>query len=345
MAKTNLIGINKIHLENHFALAGIEKYRAKQVLNWIYKNKVFNIEFMTNLSGEVKKELSDKFFILLPKLDTKQISRDGTKKYLFTLEDGNKIETVLIPHEKEKKFARRTLCISSQVGCAVKCVFCASGKHGLIRNLNTAELIGQILSVEEEENIKISNIVFMGIGEPMHNFSNVMEAVNILTSKECLDVSARKITISTCGVVPKIKELAVKKIPVVLAVSLHSPENSKRDYLVPLNKEYPIEELIKACKYYIEKTRRKITFEYVLIEEINDSKEDAIQLNYLLKGLLCNVNLIPINKINEKFKPPQEKKIEFFKSILEKSGIECVKRTEKGSDIEAACGQLRGAKR
>lgn len=342
MAKTNLIGVSKIQLENYFALIGIEKYRANQVLNWIYKNRVYSIDLMTNLPGEVKKKLFDEYFISLPKLDIKQSSKDGTKKYLFTLEDGNKIETVLIPHEKNKKIIRKTLCISSQVGCSVKCIFCASGKNGLIRNLNTAELIGQILSVEEEEKKRVSNIVFMGMGEPLHNYSNVMEAVNILTSEECFYLSARKITISTCGIVPKIKELAEKKLSVVLAVSLHSPENKKRDYLVPINKKYPIEELIKACKYYIEKTKRKITFEYVIIEGINDSKEDAVKLSSLLKGLICNVNLIPINKIDEKFKPPQEEQVDLFKIILKKSGIECEKRIEKGSDIEAACGQLKG---
>ncbi|MBZ4687178.1 MAG: rRNA ((2503)-C(2))-methyltransferase [Clostridiales bacterium] len=344
MARINLLELNLADCQQFVAGLGQQRFRARQLLNWIYKNKVFDFAQMLNLSKEFRQVLAKEAKIVLPKLTAKQVSKlDGTTKYLFELEDGEKIETVYMPHKDGQDIKRHSLCVSSQVGCPIGCTFCATGQAGFTRNMETAEIIGQILAVENEENIKITNIVFMGMGEPLLNYANVLRAIRIITDKECLDISARKITVSTSGIVPQIRKLADENLPIVLAVSLHTPWDEKRNKIVPINKKYSITDIINSCKYFVDKTNRKVTFEYTLIKGVNDSPEDASKLGDLLQGLLCNVNLIPVNAVKgTDFLRPSKKDIYGFINILHKKGIESVIRIEKGSDIDAACGQLRG---
>jgi 23S rRNA (adenine2503-C2)-methyltransferase len=344
MIKKNLIELNFIECQQLVNDLNEKKFRVKQIMDWIYKKKNFKIEEMINLPNNFRTALIKNAEVLLPDILYKEISRiDSTTKYLFELEDKEKIETAYMPHMVNGKLKRHTVCVSTQVGCPVGCSFCATGKEGFTRNLTTSEIIGQVLAVEEDKEIKVTNVVFMGMGEPLLNYNNVLKAIGIMIDKDCMKISARRITISTSGFVPQIKLLAEEGIPFVLAVSLHNPWNNKRNAMIPINKKYPIEELLKACEYFIEKTNRKITFEYALIKDVNSSLNDAVKLGQLLKHMLCNVNLIPINIVEgtDNIKP-NKNQINLFKRTLEKEGIECTIREEKGADISAACGQLRG---
>ncbi len=344
--KKNLIGVSIIECQEIINNLNEKKFRVKQIMDWIYKKKKFKIEEMTNLPSNFRNLLKKNTIILLPEIVCKEISKiDGTTKYLFELEDKERIETAYMPHLVDGKIKRNTICVSTQVGCPVGCSFCATGREGFTRNLTTSEIIGQILSVEKDKKIDITNIVFMGMGEPLLNYENVINAIKIIIHKDCLNISARKITLSTSGFVPQIKLLADENIPLVLAISLHNPWNEKRNVLIPINKKYNIEDLLKACEYYIVKTNRKITFEYALIKDVNSSKKDAKKLAELLKGMLCNVNLIPVNEVEGTNNVrPNKEQINIFRKILEKEGIECTIREEKGADISAACGQLKGKK-
>ena len=312
-------------------------YRAEQILKWIYESGVTSFDEMTNLSLELREKLKQEFEFHNFKIIKKQESVDGTKKYLFDVLDGNAIETVLMEYHYGK-----TICVSSQIGCKMGCKFCASTGIKFIRNLTPGEIIEQILAVQRDIKEKISNVVLMGIGEPLDNYDNVLKAIEIMNHPKALNIGARHISLSTSGIVPKIYALADKNLQCTLSISLHATDNQKRSRMMPINNQYPIEELIKACEYYIQKTHRRISFEYALAKDNNDNLEDAKQLVKLLKGMLCHVNLIPINSIeNGNYKKSTNENIIQFRDYLNAKGITATIRRELGSDIDAACGQLR----
>ncbi len=314
-------------------------FRAEQIFKWLNQEKVMDFSEMTNLSLDLRKKLEDNYRIGTFQMEHKLVSKDGTKKYLFNLCDveNNLIETVLMKYHHGY-----TICISSQVGCKMGCKFCASTGIPFVRNLEAGEIVEQIIAVEREEKIRISNIVFMGIGEPLDNFENVMKAIEIINHPKGLNIGARHISISTSGLVPKIYELANRQMQCTLSISLHSSNNKTRSAMMPINQTYPIEELIKACQYYIQKTNKRISFEYALAKDNNDHEEDAKALVKLLKGMLAHVNLIPINPIEEgKYHKSTNENILNFRDYLNAHGIVATIRRELGSDIEAACGQLR----
>lgn len=312
-------------------------FRAEQIFKWIYIEKVKNFDEMTNLSLELRNKLKENYDICNFTIEKKLESKDGTKKYLFGLSDGNAIESVLMEYKYGK-----SICVSSQIGCKMGCKFCASTGIPFMRNLTSGEIVEQIIAIEQDTNSKISNVVFMGIGEPMDNFENVMNAIEILNNTKGLNIGARHISVSTSGVVPKIYEFANRNMQCTLSISLHSANNEIRSSMMPVNNAYNIEELMKACKYYINKTNRRISFEYALAKDNNDNLEDAKQLVKLLQGMLCHVNLIPINKIeNGNYSKSSLENIMKFRDYLNDHGIVATIRRELGSDIDAACGQLR----
>lgn len=312
-------------------------FRAEQIFKWIYEEKVKTFDDMTNLSLELREKLKENYTICNYNILRKQESKDGTKKYLFDVGDGNAIETVLMSYHHGY-----SICVSSQIGCKMGCKFCASTGINFIRSLTTGEIVEQIIAVEQDENIRISNVVFMGIGEPLDNYDNVVKAIRIINHPKGLNIGARHISISTSGLVPNIYRLAEENIQCTLSISLHATNNQKRSEMMPVNNAYPIEELLQACKDYIEKTNRRISFEYALAKDNNDNLEDAKALVKLLKGMLCHVNLIPINKIeNGKYSKSSNENIIQFRDYLNDHGIVATIRRELGSDIDAACGQLR----
>ena len=312
-------------------------FRAEQIFKWLYQDKVKSFDEMTNISLDLREKLKENYTMCNFNILKKQVSKDGTIKYLFDVLDGNAIETVLMSYHHGY-----SICVSSQIGCKMGCKFCASTGINFIRNLSSGEIVEQILAVEQDTKVRISNVVFMGIGEPLDNYDNVINAIHILNNQKGLNIGARHISISTSGLVPKIYKLAEENIPCTLSISLHATTNEKRSKMMPVNDAYPIEELIKACKSYIEKTNRRISFEYALAKDNNDNLEDAKGLVKLLKGMLCHVNLIPINKIeNGSFTKSSNEHIIEFRDYLNDHGIVATIRRELGSDIEAACGQLR----
>jgi len=333
----NIKDYNLEELKEEFLKLGEKAYRAEQVFKWLYVDKVTSFDDMTNLSKELREKLKSEFEMHNFKILKKQESVDGTKKYLFDILDDNAIETVLMEYHHGK-----SICVSTQVGCKMGCKFCASTGIKFARDLSSGEIVEQILAVERDENIKISNVVFMGIGEPLDNFENVVNAIGIINNQKGINIGARHISISTSGLVPKIYELADKNLQCTLSISLHATTDEKRSEMMPVNKTYNIEELIKACKYYINKTNRRISFEYALAKDNNDNLEDASRLVKLLTGMLCHVNLIPINKIeNGKYNKSTNENIIKFRDYLNSKGIVATIRRELGSDIDAACGQLR----
>ena len=333
----NIKNYNLEQLKQEFIKLGEKPYRAEQVFKWLYTTNITTFEEMTNLSLELRKKLKENFTMCTYNILKKQESVDGTKKYLFDILDGNAIETVLMEYKHG-----RTICVSSQVGCKMGCKFCASTGIKFVRNLTAGEIVEQILAVQRDENIKISNVVFMGIGEPLDNYENVLTAIRILNNQKGLNIGARHISISTSGLVPKIYSLANEDLQSTLSISLHATTNEQRSKMMPVNNTYPIEELIKACKEYIKKTNRRISFEYALAKDNNDNLEDAKRLVKLLKGMLCHVNLIPINKIeNGDYIKSTNENIIKFRDYLNENGIVATIRRELGSDIDAACGQLR----
>ena len=337
MLKDNIKNYNLEELQKIVEDLGEKKYRAEQIFNWIYKENVTSFDDMVNLPQILREKLKEKFDLHIFKIITKQESKDGTKKYLFDILDGNAIESVLMEYKHG-----HTICVSSQVGCKMGCKFCASTGVKFARSLEAGEIVEQLQAVERNTGIKISNVVFMGIGEPLDNFDNVLKAIALINNQKGINIGARHISISTSGIVPKIYELADKNLQCTLSISLHSASNEKRSEMMPINKVYNIEELMKACKYYIEKTNKRISFEYALAKENNDNLEDAKELVKLLKGMLCHVNLIPINKIdNGKFNKSTNENIMKFRDYLNSHGIVATIRRELGSDIDAACGQLR----
>lgn len=314
------------------------KFRAKQIFEWIYKKEIFDLEGMTNIPKSLKEKLKENFYIGIPEVVEKYVSNiDGTEKFLFRYKDGNIIEAVIMKY----KFGN-TICVSTQVGCRMGCKFCASTIGGVVRSLTHGEIAGQVLKAQKEIGERISNIVLMGSGEPLDNYDNVTKLIRLINADEGLNIGQRHITLSTCGIVPKIKELADLQLQITLAISLHAPNGDIRKSMMPVAHKYSLDELIGACRYYSNKTNRRITFEYSLVKGVNDRREHAVELSNLLKDLLCHVNLIPVNEIKENaFKKSDIKDINTFKDILTTSGIETTIRREMGSDINAACGQLR----
>ena len=326
-------------LKEEFKKLEEKSYRAEQVYEWIYKKKVNSFDDMTNLSIDLREKLKSNFsfgtFNIIKKLE----SVDGTKKYLFDINDGSGslIESVLMQYHHGY-----TICVSSQIGCRMGCKFCASTGIKFERGLEAGEIVEQLLAIEKDAGITISNIVFMGIGEPLDNYENVMRAIKILNHPKSLNIGARHISISTSGLVPEIYKMADEKMQCTLSISLHASNNDTRSEMMPINKKYPIEELMAACKYYIEKTNKRISFEYALAKDNNDNLQDAKDLVKLLKGMLAHVNLIPINKIdNGKYFKSTNENIIKFRDYLNDNGITATIRRELGSDIDAACGQLR----
>lgn len=333
----NIKDYNLDELKEEMISIGEKGYRAEQIFKWIYVENVTDFNEMTNLSLELREKLKENYTLDIYKIIKKQESSDGTKKYLFDVLDGNAIETVLMQYKHGY-----SICVSSQIGCKMGCKFCASTGIAFIRSLTSGEIVEQILAVGRDTGIKISNVVFMGIGEPLDNFDNVIKAIKIINNQKGLNVGARHISISTSGLVPKIYEIADMDLQCTLSISLHATTNEKRSKMMPINNKYSIEELIKACKYYIEKTNKRISFEYALAKDNNDNLDDAKALVKLLKGMLCHVNLIPINKIeNGEFDTSTNENVMKFRDYLNNCGIVATIRRELGDDIEAACGQLR----
>ena len=333
----NIKDYNLEELKKELIDIGEKPFRAEQIFKWLYQEKVTSFDEMTNLSLELRKKLEENYTICNYKILKKLQSKDGTIKYLFDVLDGNAIESVLMKYHHGY-----SICVSSQIGCKMGCKFCASTGIPFVRNLSSGEIVEQILSIERDENIRISNVVFMGIGEPLDNYDNIVNAIHIINHPKGLNIGARHISISTSGLVPKIYKLAEEKIQCTLSISLHATTNEKRSSMMPVNNTYKIEELMQACKDYIKETNRRISFEYALAKDNNDNLEDAKQLVKLLKGMLCHVNLIPINKIeNGNYTKSSNENIIKFRDYLNEHGIVATIRRELGSDIDAACGQLR----
>ena len=333
----NIKEYNLEDLKEELISLGEKKYRAEQIFKWLYVDKVKEFDEMTNLSLELREKLKKEYTMCNFRILKKQESADGTKKYLFDVLDGNAIETVLMQYHHGK-----TICVSSQIGCKMGCKFCASTGIQFVRSLTSGEIVEQILAVEQDIGDKISNIVFMGIGEPFDNYDNVMQAIKIINNQKGLNIGARHISISTSGLVPMIYKFADEELQCTLSISLHATTDEKRSSMMPINNRYNIKELMEACKYYISKTNKRISFEYALAKDNNDNLDDAKQLVKLLKGMLCHVNLIPINKIeNGKYTKSSNENIIRFRDYLNENGIVATIRRELGSDIDAACGQLR----
>ncbi len=317
---------------------GKERYRTAQILRWLYKKGVRFIDEMTNLSKDFRHDLNEIAFISRLNILRIEESKDGTKKFLFGLHDGKNIESVLIPDKN-----RLTLCISTQVGCAMGCKFCLTGKTGLKRNLTLSEILNQIIMVKEilDGKASITNIVMMGMGEPLNNYENCVNSIEIMTHQEAFNFSSRKVTLSTVGLIPELERLSKEKIRFRLAISLNASNDETRTYLMPINRFHPIKEILSICKKFPIRPRERITFEYVLLEGENDSPSDAKDLVNLLKGIPSKVNLIPLNEAPEiPFKRPSEERIMKFQKILLDAGLTAIVRKSKGSDISAACGQL-----
>lgn len=337
--KKNIKSFTLEELKNEMLALGEKSFRAEQIFKWIHQENVKSFDEMTNISKNFREVLEENYSLHNFKIIKKLESKDGTKKYLFDVLDGNAIESVLMQY----KYGY-SICVSSQVGCKMGCKFCASTGIPFSRSLEAGEIVEQILAVQREENVRISNIVFMGIGEPLDNYDNVIKAISIINNPKGLNIGTRHISISTSGLVPNIYRLAKENIQCTLSVSLHSSNNEKRSEMMPVNKMYPIEELMTACKEYIKITNKRISFEYALAKDNNDNLDDAKELVKLLKGMLCHVNLIPINKIeNGKYTKSTNDNIIKFRDYLNDNGIVATIRRELGSDIDAACGQLRRA--
>ncbi|OGH95735.1 MAG: 23S rRNA (adenine(2503)-C(2))-methyltransferase [Candidatus Melainabacteria bacterium GWF2_32_7] len=336
--KIILAGMTLNELEKFTEENNEPKFRAKQLHYWLYKKCVPEFDKMSNLSKEFRAKLNNIAQISDTKIKQRLISKDGTIKYLLEFPDGNVVETVLMRFDNRPNL---TACVSSQIGCPVGCVFCATGERGFVRNLTAKEIVDQILTIQRDTGLIVTNIVYMGQGEPLLNLDEVLKSVHIINSE--LEIGMRRITISTSGIAPQIYKLADENRQLTLALSLHAPNHELRERLIPIEKKYNIEEVVKALHFLTEKTGRRVTIEYMIIDEINDSPDHAKQISYLLKGLNYNVNLIPYNSLNrDDFKAPSAKKINIFKYILEQSGKKVTVRLERGSDILAACGQLSG---
>lgn len=334
----NLSGLTLKEIEQITDELGATKFRARQIHNWIYLKSVKEIDEMTDLSKKFRDELKTVAQVTNITIKVKQVSTDGTIKYLLEFPDGECVETVLMRFDNR---ANLTACVSSQVGCAVNCSFCATGKRGFIRNLTYKEIIEQVLTIQRDTGLKVTNVVFMGQGEPLLNLDNVLKAMEMFN--ESFQIGARRLTVSTSGIIPQIKKLADLDMQSTLALSLHASNHEVRKQLMQIENKYPMDELHKALKYYVEKTGRRITIEYLLIKDLNDTITSAKQLAAYLKDIKCNINLIPYNPTAKNdYKRPSNNSIMKFKYLMEHSGKKVTVRLERGGDIDAACGQLSG---
>lgn len=335
----NIYDLTREKLEEYFLKMNYKKFHANQLFSWLYQKKISNYDQVTDLKKELIEKLKEDLPIKREKIIAVQKDKD-VNKYLFELSDNEHIEAVLMMHDYGL-----SVCISSQVGCNISCKFCESGRRKKVRNLTTSEMVGQILSIEEDIKKRISHVVIMGIGEPFDNYDNVIDFVKIINDAKGLQIGSRHITISTSGIIPKINEFANLPYQVNLAISLHAPTDELRSKIMPINKKYNITELMNAVKEYIKKTNRRVTFEYIMLQDINDSEQQAEELSKLLKNINCYVNLIPYNETkNIEFKRSSTFQIMKFYDILKKNNINVTIRREFGSKISAACGQLRSNK-
>lgn len=336
--KTILSGMTVSELEDFVSAQDEPVFRAKQLHHGIYKKHAINFQSMTTLSKKFRAKLENIAEISDTKIKQKQISKDGTIKYLLEFADGNTVETVLMSYDNRPNFS---VCVSTQIGCAVGCRFCATGKRGFIRNLNAKEIVDQVLTVQRDTGKTVTNIVYMGQGEPLLNYEETKKSINIINSE--LEIGMRRITVSTSGIVPGIYKMSEINRQLVLALSLHAPNHELRKKLIPIEEKYPLDKIIKALKYHIDTTKRRVTIEYLLIAGVNDSDDRAKELYNLLKGLKYNINLIPYNPVdNVEFEKSSPVRVNRFKTILEKMNIKVTVRLERGTDIAAACGQLTG---
>ncbi len=337
-SKIDIKSFNLTELTELLVSMGEKGFRAKQIYQWLHVKQVESFEEMTNIGKNLLQKLEETCELVTLKKEAVQISKeDGTRKYLFLLEDGNVIESVLMRYKHGN-----SVCISSQVGCRMGCRFCASTLDGLVRGLRPSEMLDQIYQIGKDIGERISNVVVMGTGEPMDNYDNLLRFIHMLSDENGLNISQRNLTVSTCGVVPKMRELADEGLQITLALSLHASSQEKRLELMPVANKYEIHEVVEACRYYFEKTGRRVTFEYSLVGGVNDTEEDARALVALIHGMNCHVNLIPVNPIKERaYVQPNHEAILNFKNRLEKNGINVTIRREMGRDIDGACGQLR----
>ena len=334
---TDIKSMNKEELKNLMTELGEKPFRAKQIYSWLHEHLVTSYEEMGNIPGKLKEKLKVYPIVALEMVDEQISAIDGTRKYLFRLSDGNVIESVLMRYKHGN-----SVCISSQVGCKMGCRFCASTIGGWTRNLLPSEMLDQIYRIQSITGERVSNVVVMGTGEPMDNYDNIVRFVHLLSDEGGLNISQRNITVSTCGIVPKIYELAKEKLQITLALSLHAPNDEKRRELMPVAQRYSMDEVLDACRNYFQETGRRITFEYSLVAGVNDSDEDARELSSRIHDINCHVNLIPVNPIKERsYRRSTHLAVENFKIKLEKCGINVTIRREMGSDIDGACGQLR----
>lgn len=338
----NLYELTDVELESRLLAMGQPKFRAKQVVQWVYEKGVQDFDSMTNLPKALRESLQSRFCFGTLSVDMEQVSKDGTCKRLYRLHDNKLVESVLMPYRD----GRRTACISSQAGCAMGCKFCATGQMGFARHLSAEEIFEQAQRFSQElqqRGERLSNIVLMGMGEPFHNYNAVIEAIHLL--KDRLGIGARKITVSTVGLAPKIRAFAKEGLQVKLAISLHSTLDDERTAIMPINRKYPIEELMSACREFVDTTNRRITFEYALINGQNDTPEEASRLRDLLQGLMCHVNVIPLNPTAGYDGAPSDPvRVQAFIDILERGGIPATIRVRRGIDIDAGCGQLKSKK-
>ena len=337
MEKTDILSLELAELEDILVSLGEKKFRAKQVFQWLHVKRVLDFDKMTDISIQLRCALKEKFCInglfMQKKLES---AIDNTVKYLYRLSDGNFVETVLMEYSYGY-----SICVSTQVGCKMGCNFCASAIAGYVRSLTPSEILLQIYETERDSGKRVSGVVLMGIGEPLDNFDNVMKFLSLLSHKDGNDMSLRHVSLSTCGIVPRIYELADKKLQLTLSVSLHCADNEGRSAIMPVNRKYDLSSLIEACRYYIDTTGRRVTFEYAVIEDVNSSAADADKLAALLRGMNCHVNLIPVNKVRERNYHTARSGVAEFARQLGRRGINATVRRTLGSDIEAACGQLR----
>ncbi len=336
--KVDIKSLDLKELTDFILELGEKKFRAKQIYEWLHVKQVYAFSEMTNISKAFIARLEEVAYITdLKKVDVQISKLDGTRKYLFALEDGNVIESVLMKYKHGN-----SVCISSQVGCRMGCRFCASTLDGLVRGLKPSEMMDQIYQIGRDIGERISNVVVMGTGEPLDNYDNLLKFIELLTDENGLNISQRNLTVSTCGLVPKMRELADRKLSITLALSLHASNQQKRLELMPVAKSYDIHEVIDACKYYFEQTGRRVTFEYSLVGGVNDTEQDAKELSRLVEGMNCHINLIPVNPIKERdYVQSNAQVIAAFKNKLERNGINVTIRREMGRDIDGACGQLR----
>lgn len=338
MSKIDIKSMTLEEIKNEVIKLQLPSYRAKQIYSWLHKG-ITDFEHMTNLSNDLRQKLNEKFFISNTNIEKRLASNiDNTVKYLYVLNDGKYIESVLMKYHHGY-----SMCISTQAGCKMNCSFCATGKGGFERNLLPSEMLSQIQTAQLDNNIRISNIVLMGMGEPLDNYDNVLRFLKLVSSEDGMNIGMRHISLSTCGIVDKIYELMQEKLQLTLSISLHAPNDEIRNKLMPINKKWGIDELLTACKEYIEHTGRRISFEYAMIDGVNDSIQCANELASRLRGMICHVNLIPVNSIeNSHYQKSSKERLYKFIEILEKNGITATIRRTLGSDISASCGQLKG---